>query len=109
VKEEEFVRAVDDADFDILIKEKEKLYTFLKFVKDVVDDGEDEVVIRCVCENEETLLPYYIWLVYRVIVEGDYVGLSFKQFYVPREEALESYYTTPLPIEGRSFFSIVVE
>lgn len=114
MNEEDFVKAVDDADFEILIEGKDNLYEFLRFVKDSIDGGDNDVVIRCVCETEdegsiEPGLPFYVWLVYHVNVEGDFVGLSFQQFFLPRDDNMESYYITPRPVEGRNFFSITVK
>lgn len=109
MKEEDFVRAVDDADFEFLIENKDRLYDFLKFVKESVDDGDHDVVIRCAAEDDDAGLPFYVWLIYKVSVDGDFVGLSFKQFYIPRDDNLESYYITPAPIEGRKFFTISVQ
>jgi hypothetical protein len=108
--EEELVKAIDDADFELLMGE-EKIYEFLNFVKESVDNEDNSVVVRvaCECDEGEALFPFYVWAVYSVSVDGDYVGLAFKQFMIPREDEPTSYYSVPKALEGRKFFSVVIE
>lgn len=106
---DEFVKAVDEADFEFLMKEK--LDDFLEFVRGMLKEGEDRVVIRCALESDddETCFPYYVWLVYSIFVNEEYLGLKAKEVYVPREEELASYYKVPDNLRGTKFYPLVIQ
>ena len=105
----EFAKAIEEADFDLLMQED--IHQFLDFVREEVVEGKEQVVVRCALETtEENIeLPYYVWLVYEVQKKGDFLGLSAKQFYVPNSKDPQSYYSIPDRLKGEKFFHVVIE
>lgn len=105
----EFARAIEEADFDLLMKDD--LHQFLDYVRDEAGEGKDEVVVRCSLETkeEDLELPYYVWLVYSIQKKGEFLGLSAKQFYVPNSKDITSYFSVPERLKGKSFYNVIVE
>lgn len=105
----EFATAIENADLDLLLKDQ--IDDFLDYVRNVVFDGKDEAVIRCSMETneEDYAMPYYVWLVYAISQKGEFLGLSAKQFYIPKSDDLKSYYKVPYSLQDKEFFPVVID
>jgi len=103
------IDAIHEADFETLMDDK--VDNFLNFVREILSVGENDVVVRMSLESDEdeSFYPFYIWVVYSILTQDEYLGLRAKEIFIPREEELSSYYEAPRNLKGRKFFPIVIE
>ena len=96
-----FLEVVTNGPFEELLGDSAQLW--LGFCAWLTEEGHDRAILRLYA-GEEAGGPYFLWVVYRIVREGEAVGLRVEAMVLPKEDP-DTRLSTPEEVEGEPFFA----